>query len=149
MSFQNISYAKIQDKTVINAILSDNMADLQEILENGADPDARGDYGITALMVSINKYNDAAAEYLIKKGADVNASDIAGVTPLHLASRNGNMAMIKLLIENGADIKAKDKHGYNALYKAKLAGKENAVQYLSDLTPQSDSKQAIKAVTKT
>ena len=149
ISFQTSSYAKIQDKTIINAVLSDNMADLQEILENGADPDARGDYGITALMVSINKYNDSAAEYLIKKGADVNASDIAGVTPLHLAARNGNMGMIKLLIENGADVKAKDKHGHNALYKAKLARKDNVVQYLSALLPKEDPKDEIKVVTKT
>lgn len=149
LSLHNYSYARPQDKTVINAVLSDNMVSLQEIIEEGADPDARGEYGITALMLSINKYNDAASEYLIKKGADVNASDIAGVTPLHLASRNGNMHILKLLISNGADIKAKDKYGHNALYKAKLAGKDNIAQYLSSLLPQENPKDEIKVISKT
>jgi ankyrin repeat protein len=73
------------------------------LINNGADVNASGNDGDTALMwASWNGHYDIA-KLLIDAGADVNAKNNFGETALMYASRcNGHPAIIELLRSKGA-----------------------------------------------
>ena len=78
-------------------------------LMNGANPNARGEYGNTALMYAAeyNK-NPEVVSILLKAGADVNTKSDVGMTALMLATEyNKNPEVISVLLKAGADINAK------------------------------------------
>jgi ankyrin repeat protein len=78
----------------------------RELLDCGADVDARNAYGQTPLIVAVYQMNPTAAEALIKKGADVNIKDDSGKTALDYAKeteKDGPAdSMTKLLESHGA-----------------------------------------------
>ncbi|HLG56112.1 MAG TPA: ankyrin repeat domain-containing protein [Vicinamibacterales bacterium] len=76
--------------------------DLAEmLLARGANPDARGEGGFTALHgVAVSGQVDLA-RLLVKHGADVNAKDDAGKTSLSLATSGQKAEMAVFLREHG------------------------------------------------
>ena len=88
---------------------------IEDLLNDGADPNARDEYGCTPLhwATLTNNFPDVLGviNLLLKGGADPKAKDKGDKTPLHLTARNSNPAIIKDLLEAGADIKARDKEG--------------------------------------
>jgi hypothetical protein len=83
------------------------------LLGKGADPNARGPKGETALMFSA--LTATIDEDLIAAGADVNAATSEGVTALMLLAQRGDKDEIATLLKAGADAKAKDAKGRTAL----------------------------------
>jgi uncharacterized protein len=108
---------------------------VNELLENGADPDAVDKYGDTALIAAacICAIIDMPDTYesmklLLKKHANPNLKNKAGMTALMAAvtwSRTDNM---KLLLDHGANVDAKNNVGNTALMIAASGG-------VIDLTP--------------
>jgi uncharacterized protein len=108
---------------------------VNELLENGANPDATDKYGSTALIAAAcdcavidmpDTYE--SMKLLLKKHANPNARNKAGTTALMAAvtwSRTDNM---KLLLDHRANIDAKDNDGNTALMVAASGG-------AIDLTP--------------
>lgn len=87
------------------------------MLAAGANPNARDEYGDTALMIAArqNPFPEVAA-ILLQKGADVNAKDDDGWTALMLAAfANPNPGMVKVLLDAGADVSAQNAKGKSAL----------------------------------
>jgi hypothetical protein len=74
------------------------------LLSKGADPNARGPKGETALMFSA--LTGSIDEDLISAGADVNAATTEGVKPLMLLAQRGEPDELSALIKAGADAKA-------------------------------------------
>ncbi|HEY1342547.1 MAG TPA: ankyrin repeat domain-containing protein [Bryobacteraceae bacterium] len=115
-------------KALSEAVLSNLIDVVRELLSHGADPDI-GDLPLT--LAILNKKPDIAmvlldrgadpnlgnalhaavevnslplAEALIRKGADVNENAyLAGGTPLMYAAGDGKREMVKLLLQHGAD----------------------------------------------
>ena len=85
------------------------------LIEGGADPDARGDAGLTPLLRAAHSAsNPSVITALIEGGADPDArEDGYGYTPLHLAVGHNysNPSVIEALIEGGADPAARDNAG--------------------------------------
>ena len=125
---------------------------IELLIANGANVNAKGDYG-TPLHSATSKEDKQTVALLIAKGANVNAKTIGGGTPLHLAAQLGHKEIIELLIAKGADGNAKDvkgcspldfadesvldllrKHGvkYNKIYGAALGGDIEAVKEFLD-----------------
>lgn len=85
---------------------------MQLLLVHGADPNARGAWGRTALMAA----NTAAkVKLLVANRADVEAKDEQGQTALIKAAARGDVDVVSALLDSGADINARDDKGSDAL----------------------------------
>lgn len=89
--------------------------DLQNLLDLGAEVNARGKYGDTALIWAALRGQAKMVQYLLAKGAEVNAKNDVKETPLILATDNKNVAVVRLLLAHGADINSKRYDGATPL----------------------------------
>ncbi|KAF3933651.1 Ankyrin-1 [Dactylellina cionopaga] len=78
---------------------------LGQLLDRGADMEARDDSGQTALSLAIRNGHEAVCNLLIERGADVNTQDFEGHAPVWYAIENKKPRLIKLLAEKGANLK--------------------------------------------
>jgi ankyrin repeat protein len=89
-----------------------------ELLEAGAQVDARDPYGVTALMFSFITGSGDAATALMEKGTDVNALDVDGRTALIEALTTENdipTEVIRTLVRKGADVNVRIAGGITPL----------------------------------
>jgi uncharacterized protein len=103
---------------------------VRSLIQQGADVNAPGVDGSTALHRAVFADHLDVASMLVKAGARVSAVDRYGVTPLALASINGNARMIRLLIEAGANPNSIDSAGEPALMTAARTGVPEALRAL-------------------
>ena len=100
------------DKMLFNAQTAE---ETKEALAAGADVNAKGKDGWTALMVAETAEQ---TKLLLAAGADVNAKNKRRWTALMFAK---TAEQTKLLLAAGADVNAKDEDGYTALMNARTA----------------------------
>ena len=83
------------------------------LIEAGANPNARIEYGSTPLhFAAVGNANSSVITALIEAGADPGARNEYGSTPLHGAALlNSEPSVITALIEAGADPAARDDDG--------------------------------------
>lgn len=93
-----------------DAVKNGDIVKVRQLLERGADVNARNENGTTPLHFAARYGNTDIAKLLIERGADVNAKKEG--TPLHWAIYHRNTDIAKLLIEKGADLNALDE-SYN------------------------------------
>lgn len=86
-----------------SAVRSGDVKAIQKALDQGADVNARNEYGVTALWIAAGKGKFEVVELLVKSGADVNArDDIWYQTPLTSATSGFQFKTVELLIKSGA-----------------------------------------------
>ena len=99
-------------------------SDVIRCLQEGADPNARGESGDSPLhraALSGSPFETAVA--LLNAGADLNALDGLGGTPLQLAAAElGPPEMVTALLNAGADLNARNERGRTALHSAAWSG---------------------------
>ncbi len=107
--------------SLFEALLFNDRRGLTQLLEDGADPNARSDAGTTPLLEAAQRGSWlSAARLLIKHKADLNAVDADGNTALHHAAlfrdrtRKGLPRLTKLLIKNNADLDIRNNAGESA-----------------------------------
>jgi len=110
---------------------------VQELIERGADVNARADSIGTPLHSSIfgwiykqNGKQEEVVKMLLEAGADVNAKGWKGWTPLFYSVGRGRYAIAKMLIEQGANVNARNDKGTNVLDLAEEWKNEEAIEYL-------------------
>ncbi|MCK1552317.1 ankyrin repeat domain-containing protein [Bradyrhizobium sp. 177] len=90
------------EQRLLDAVEHGNVAQVAELLTQGADPNARKE-GVTALMLAAGRGNAALANSLIGYRADILAVEPrAGNSVLHFACQGGSSELVKLLLEHGA-----------------------------------------------
>lgn len=72
------------------------------LLSAGAEPDAREEFGSTALLWAAGNGHATTADALLSHGADATLTSGRGESPLVLAARGGSPATVRVLLEHGA-----------------------------------------------
>ena len=84
---------------IIKTIESGDSDKVKRLIEEGADVNAKDNYGNTALMWASQHGYIEVAKLLIEAGADVN---LRGTTALMIALEEGHTEIVELLKEAGA-----------------------------------------------
>ncbi len=129
--FCSASFAQDQDQALIEAASKGDLEHIRELLDKGADVNARDEKGQTVLIRTISPRYSVEPKFLIEKGADINAfeRELAALTkPL----AHHRFEIVKFLLEKGADVNAKDTLGWTALMEAAMKGNVEIVQALLD-----------------
>jgi len=81
------------------------------LLEHGANPDAPGNLGETALHLESSQRGITNVELLLEYGANVDVQDKEGWTPLHKAAYHLHPQTVAVLLGRGADPHARTNKG--------------------------------------
>ncbi|MBM7703435.1 ankyrin repeat domain-containing protein [Priestia iocasae] len=113
------------------AIITDDIDELQRLIEEGYAVDDIDDQGYTSLHWAAKSDNIEAAALLLNEGVNVDIEDgDMFITPLMSAAELGNSKMMSFLIEQGADVEYEDSDGYTALTHAVYSDNVEAVRVL-------------------
>ncbi|KAL3040996.1 hypothetical protein OYC64_011884 [Pagothenia borchgrevinki] len=83
------------------------LADIQALVQNGADLNAQDANGTTLLHIASANGYVSVAELLVEHRAQMETRDSDGWTPLHAASCWGQIQMVELLVAHGASLNTK------------------------------------------
>ena len=108
------------------------------LLNNGADVNAKGDYGYTPLHLAAEEGAKGVVELLLARGADVNAKTDSGMTPLHSASISSwastsvhdMKGVVGTLSARRANVNARDTDGDTPLHFAASHGSDDIAELL-------------------
>ena len=91
------------NEDLLAATRKSDLAKVKALLDQGADVNAKSNYGATPLFFACDRGNVEIVRLLLERGADVNAKDtFYGATPLGWALSKTNPEVIRLLVEKGA-----------------------------------------------
>lgn len=116
---------------LIKAASEGNLPEVQRLVAEGSDIEARGGAGTTALSFAAFEGHIPVVEFLISRGADTNALGYEDCPPLGLAAYSGQIKSMGLLVDAGADINAvRPRTGESPLHFAVLKRQVDAVSFL-------------------
>ncbi len=117
------------------AIDSGNLEMVRVLLELGANPNTREDFGYPIIYGAAQEGNTEVVRLLVDAGADVDGSDA-----LWTAIDHGHTEVVRLLVEAGADVNPEDpwNQGSSFLTLAKLSGNPEIVKILADAGAEGD-----------
>ncbi|NXU27412.1 BARD1 protein, partial [Thalassarche chlororhynchos] len=84
------------------ASIKGDLAAVEQLLKNGADPNVKDNAGWTPLHEACNHGHKEVVELLLKCKALVNTTGYQNDSPLHDAARNGHVSIVELLLSHGA-----------------------------------------------
>ena len=126
-----LNQADISSAPIHKAVLK-SAGELEFLLRQGADPNARDAAGQTPLNIAVLAGNEEAVHALLARRADPRIGDIFGDTPLHHAATRGDIVMIDLLLRGGAAPGAGNLSGITPLMNAAYRGYAAVSQALLD-----------------
>lgn len=115
---------------LMEKVIADDTAAASALIAQGADVNARNNYGWTALSHAARSKNAELVRLLLEHGADANARDESGWTPLMRAAMKGNVEAAQALLEHGASVNVQEKAGWTALHWAASQGHDKLVALL-------------------
>jgi ankyrin repeat protein len=120
------------ERTLLAAAEAGDHETALELLDAGADANARGLDGSTALMWAAYNGDLELVERLIEANADVDARNEFGTSALREAAVLGSSAIIEALLDAGADPNATNPEGEAALMAVARTGNVEAATLLLD-----------------
>lgn len=91
---------------------------VRALLAVGVNPNARNDFGESALLYCCMCEKIEAAKCLLESGADPNICNNIGDYPLQVATEHGSLELVEMLLEHGArtDVRSDIGEGETILY---------------------------------
>ena len=99
------------DDQLLDAALSGDTATVQQMLDKGANIEARDMFRFTALIKAAGAGKTDTVKLLLAKGANVEAKGFDDVTAMMMTAGAGNADVVKLLLDKGANIETRDAAG--------------------------------------
>ncbi|MBE7953081.1 ankyrin repeat domain-containing protein [Microbacterium sp. R1] len=109
-------------RDLLAAAASGDASAVRKAIDDGADLEARGPGGMTALIAETKADHVDAARVLIDAGADVNAKDDIQDSAYLYAGARGHDEILLLTLDNGADLASTNRFGGTALIPAAERG---------------------------
>ncbi len=106
------------DWNLVESVLRKNHSSLLYLLKRGANPNARAEGGMTALMFAAESNDSISLKLLVLNGADLELSPVEETTPLIVAALNQQFEAARFLLEKGANPDHLDEYGGSALLYA-------------------------------
>lgn len=103
---------------LIEAIESNDIDRLKELIGKNADINVIDDYGDPLLIIALHKKYFEIFRNLVQFGVNVNLKDKKGQTALHHAAANGYFDIAELLIANYGSLAEIDIYGNQPLWTA-------------------------------
>ena len=106
------AWGAMSDGAFLNLCSNGSIQEIQEALQQGANPNASitaGKKGITQLIAAaLNNDDSRVFRILLKAGADINAQNEDGWTALTIAAVTQNVDVVDILVKAGAKIGAEE-----------------------------------------
>ena len=118
------------DKKLRNACGNGKLPEIERLLTEGADINAKDDEGSSALHYAACRGRLEAAILLIAKKADIRVADNKGKTILMTACEYYHKNIAEMLVQQDCNVTAKENDGATALHHAAERGWESVVQKL-------------------
>ena len=122
-AIQDTSYFKPgeDDWNLVESVIQGNHANVLLLLKRGADPDAKAEGGMTALMFAAESGDLTMVKLLVLNGASLELAPVEETTPLLVAVLNQHFEVAQFLLEKGANPDHQDQYeGSPLLYAAAL-----------------------------
>jgi ankyrin repeat protein len=91
------------------AVHRNDIATVERLIKEGANVNAKNDYGATPMSEAAANGNTEIIEKLLKAGADPDSPHADGQTALMVIARTTNVTAAKLLLDHGADANARER----------------------------------------
>ena len=92
-----------QSLSLLAAVSRQDTAQVNLVLRNGADLDARSDKGETALHIAVTNHDTESVRALLKAGIDIDAKDENGCSAFYQAMDMGMADIVQLLLDQRAN----------------------------------------------
>jgi len=115
---------------LVEAVRQGQVENARVLIERGADVNATGPDGTSALHWAVHLADVDTATRLIRRGARVGQLNRYELAPLHVAASEGNAALVQLLLDAGASADLAGRNGETALLMAARKGCADCVQAL-------------------
>ncbi|ORZ14731.1 ankyrin repeat-containing domain protein [Absidia repens] len=104
---------------------------LKELVEGGAEPNAKDDFGYTPIHAAVSYNHKEILDYLLNNGGDINVEDFDKDTPLYVCETTD---MARFLLDRGADASHKNREGISPAQTANDEGWKDVAQLLASIT---------------
>jgi ankyrin repeat protein len=123
-SVEVASFAGNLHQELIEAVARGDSSLVTALVDNGADFNAKDEYGRTALTQASARGDLETVKLLLGKGADVKVNASSGWPALTKAAGRGDLEMVRLFLDRRAPPNAKDWSGSTALIEASVRGQK-------------------------
>jgi ankyrin repeat protein len=121
----------VSPPTLWAAAKNNDVAELERLLAEGVDIDARDARGHSALMLATYHGQREAFALLLARGADPNTHDESSNSALMGAAFKGHLDLLRALLRAGADARAVNYGGMNARDFALMFDRAEAAELLA------------------
>jgi ankyrin repeat protein len=128
-----VAQGKDKNQSLFTAVTFHDPSKAKQLIEDGADIEAKDDLGLTCLVIACSKGNLEIVKLLLEKGAKVNAPAADGTTPLMAVAGSGSVYSVEIaqrLLEKGADVAARNKDGKTAINFANDKADKKLAEFL-------------------